>query len=242
LSLVVSAFGCEAPMVEEASTEHAVLSQPGYELFQDEAGEWRFNLVAKNHEVILSSEGYATRTGALNGILSVIANVMEEGGVEILTADDGQFYFVVIAANSEVVGTSELYTTKAKAKKGISAVVKASLAISKVLAKSTGAGFELFQGQDDQFYFNLKAANGEIILQSEGYTSQAAAWNGTIAVLEAIEAQNLEVKKAVNGEFYFVLTAQNGEVVGTSETYPTLDLAIESTVTVTGVIETILPQ
>ncbi|RZI53527.1 MAG: DUF1508 domain-containing protein [Pseudonocardia sp.] len=40
------------------------------------------------------------------------------------------------------------------------------------------AKFELFKDTASQFRFHLKAANGEIIAASQGYTSKAAAQNG----------------------------------------------------------------
>ncbi|MDH6291924.1 uncharacterized protein YegP (UPF0339 family) [Rhodococcus opacus] len=40
------------------------------------------------------------------------------------------------------------------------------------------AKFELFKDTAGQFRFHLKAANGEIIAASQGYTSKAAAQNG----------------------------------------------------------------
>ena len=42
--------------------------------------------------------------------------------------------------------------------------------------------FTLFKGKDDQYYFNLKADNGEIIAASEGYTSKQSAENGIASV------------------------------------------------------------
>ena len=44
--------------------------------------------------------------------------------------------------------------------------------------------FTLFKGKNDQYYFNLKAANGEIICQSEGYVSKQGAENGIASVKE----------------------------------------------------------
>lgn len=55
------------------------------------------------------------------------------------------------------------------------------------------ARYEVFPGDDEdpQFYWHLKAANNEIVAQSEGYTTEAAAWEGTKAAhraaLEACE-------------------------------------------------------
>lgn len=42
--------------------------------------------------------------------------------------------------------------------------------------------FELFTGTDGQFYFRLKAENGEIIASSQGYTTKQSAENGIAAI------------------------------------------------------------
>ncbi|QYA99964.1 DUF1508 domain-containing protein (plasmid) [Rhodococcus sp. USK10] len=44
------------------------------------------------------------------------------------------------------------------------------------------AKFELFKDAGDKFRFHLKAANGEIIAASQGYTSKAAAQNGIASI------------------------------------------------------------
>lgn len=47
-----------------------------FEIFQDNAGEWRWRLVAANSKIIADSgEGYTTKQGAQRGIESVKANV-----------------------------------------------------------------------------------------------------------------------------------------------------------------------
>lgn len=45
-----------------------------FELFTDKGGQWRFNLLASNGQVIASSEGYASKASAQSGIESVRAN------------------------------------------------------------------------------------------------------------------------------------------------------------------------
>lgn len=46
-----------------------------WELYTDKGGEYRFRLKAGNGEVIaLSSEGYSSKAGALNGIDSIRRN------------------------------------------------------------------------------------------------------------------------------------------------------------------------
>lgn len=48
--------------------------------------------------------------------------------------------------------------------------------------------FEIFKGKDAQYYFRLKAANGEIVCSSEGYVSKQACQKG-IALIKQIAAQ-----------------------------------------------------
>ncbi len=47
-------------------------SEPRFEVYEDNAGEWRWRLVAPNGEIIADSgEGYVTKQGARRGIDSV---------------------------------------------------------------------------------------------------------------------------------------------------------------------------
>ncbi len=240
LALSVSALGCDAnPELE--SSEAAATVAPSFELFQDQSDEFRWNLLASNQEVVLSSEGYQTRVGALNGMLSVLANAEFKSAFQVKTADSGEFYFVLKAANGQVIGTSEMYSTKSNAKVGVQAVRAAAKGFSKIANKATGAGFHRFIGEDGQFYFHLKAANGEITLQSEGYTSEAAAWNGSIAVVEGIDAGRIELRDSEDGQVYFVVKAANGEVVAVSETYPTATIAKSSLSSVKSLLKTVQP-
>ena len=45
-----------------------------FELYTDKAGQYRFRLKAGNGETIAVSEGYTSKSGALNGIDSVKRN------------------------------------------------------------------------------------------------------------------------------------------------------------------------
>lgn len=70
------------------------------------------------------------------------------------------------------------------------------------------------------FYFSLKAGNGETILSSEMYTSRAACDNGIDSVKKnALEDKRYEKKISTNGKFFFNLKASNGQVIGNSELY-----------------------
>jgi hypothetical protein len=102
---------------------------------------------------------------------------------------------------------------------------------------SRSARFETFEGLDGQFYFNLLAGNGENVLRSEGYKSQAGRDAGMAAVVAAgVDAKAYEVLLAKNGEYYFNLKAGNGQVIATSETYTRKSSATRAVRTVRSLI------
>jgi uncharacterized protein YegP (UPF0339 family) len=80
--------------------------------------------------------------------------------------------------------------------------------------------FELKKAKDGQFYFHLKASNGQIILASEMYKEKTSAENGIASVKKnAAGDANYERKDAKNGQFMFNLKAANHHIIGTSENY-----------------------
>jgi uncharacterized protein YegP (UPF0339 family) len=83
-----------------------------------------FNLKAANQEVILTSEVYEQKASALAGIESVRANGPQDANYEMKKSSTNQPYFVPKAANQQVIGKSEMYTSEAAAKKGIKSVKK----------------------------------------------------------------------------------------------------------------------
>lgn len=85
-------------------------------------GEYQFNLKADNGQVILTSQGYASKASCTNGIESVRTNSQEDGRFERLTASNGKFYFNLKASNGQVVGSSQMYEAEAGRDNGIDSV------------------------------------------------------------------------------------------------------------------------
>ncbi|NER62204.1 YegP family protein [Pseudomonas sp. MAFF212428] len=84
------------------------------------------------------------------------------------------------------------------------------------------AKFEIFLGTNRQYYFRLKASNGEKILASEGYTTKANCQNGIQSVkTHSPYDSNYKKLTSTNHQYYFTLNASNAQVIGTSETYTT---------------------
>lgn len=80
--------------------------------------------------------------------------------------------------------------------------------------------FEIKKDKAGKHRFNLKAANGQVILSSEAYNSKSACDNGIESVKKNSGSDgNYERKTAKNGQPYFNLKASNGQVIGSSEMY-----------------------
>ncbi len=47
---------------------------------------------------------------------------------------------------------------------------------------------EIFTGVDEQFYFRVKARNGEIVAVSEGYTTKQACEDGIDSLRENVDS------------------------------------------------------
>jgi uncharacterized protein YegP (UPF0339 family) len=93
-----------------------------FEIYTDKAGKFRFRLKASNGQTILASEGYKTKSGCSNGIESVKKNASNDSNYERKVTSSGKFMFNLKAANSQIVGTSELYETVASRDNGIESV------------------------------------------------------------------------------------------------------------------------
>ncbi len=101
------------------------------------------------------------------------------GWFDLKRAKDGQFFFTLVAGNGEIVGKSEMYKAKASAKNGIESVKKNSA--------ERGRFKDPWEGNGGKWYFSLKARNGEVILASQGYSSESSAEDGIGAVQRAAD-------------------------------------------------------
>ena len=95
-----------------------------FEIKTDKAGKFRFNLKADNGQVILASQGYASKSGCDNGIESVRTNSQNDSMFDRCTAKDGSPYFCIKASNGQVIGNSEMYSSASAMENGIASVKK----------------------------------------------------------------------------------------------------------------------
>lgn len=95
-----------------------------FELNPAKGGKFMFNLKATNGQVILTSETYDTKKAAEKGIAAVRKGAANAKRFEKKEAKNGEQYFVLKAANGEIIGKSEMYKTAKSLENGIASVQK----------------------------------------------------------------------------------------------------------------------
>ncbi len=105
------------------------------------------------------------------------------------------FTFRLKAGNGEIIGTSEVYKALASCKNGIASVAK-NAPIAEVedqtkedFEKVKNPKFEIYTDKAGETRFRLKAANGETILASEGYSSMSGCKNGIESVRKNADSE-----------------------------------------------------
>lgn len=95
-----------------------------FEVFKNDSGKFYFNLKATNGQVILSSQGYAGKPAAMNGVKSVINHATNDANFERKEAKDGSPFFTLKASNGQIIGKSQMYKAANTMENGIASVKK----------------------------------------------------------------------------------------------------------------------
>ncbi len=107
-----------------SSSTSSVSKHPRYEIKTSSDSQFYFNLIAANNEVVLTSERYTAKHNAHTGIESVRVNGSLDARFERRSSQREEPYFVLRAANHQVIGTSEMYSSPQARDNGIEAVKK----------------------------------------------------------------------------------------------------------------------
>lgn len=204
-------------------------SHPGFKTWQDEAtGSWYFAAVTKRGRVVLRSEGYASESARDNGIDSVNRNRDNEARYSLMETE-GIWYIILKAGNHQEIARSCGHPSEAAARADVplcmsnaveAAVVEDYLsceAYSGHQASEKYPGFVTFE-QDGQYYFAMQDGAGNVMLRSEGYTSDGSRDNGIESVNKNRDKQERFsiVQDENDGQWYIVLKAGNHQEIGRS--------------------------
>ena len=136
---------------------------------------------------------------------------------------DGRHYFHLMAKNGEKVLRSQGYASASGAES----------AVRSVLAHATDArNLDVREARNGDYYFNVKATNGEIIATSQLYSTKSNAQRGArtaralvrlareeLKVVQAPRRERFELFTGEDGKAYFRLRAGNGEILLGSQAY-----------------------
>lgn len=85
-------------------------------------GQFYFNLLASNGQILFQSEGYKNETARNNGISMFLMIVSNESNFERKLSATKKFYFIVKATDGNILGFSRMYESEASRDNGIEAV------------------------------------------------------------------------------------------------------------------------
>lgn len=163
-----------------------------FDVKQASNGDYFFNLIAQNGEIIGTSELYASKSNAERGARTVRSLVRisrnasqaapRRESFEIFKGEDGKSYFHLRAGNGEIMLGSQGYTAAASARGGIASVLANGVEAS---------SYEVFETANGDYAVRLVAANGEVIARGESYSSKS---NATRAVNHLTEVLAGNVK------------------------------------------------
>jgi uncharacterized protein YegP (UPF0339 family) len=199
-------------------------SKATFELYEDEAGEYRYRLRHENGNLIAaSSEGYNTRRGArtaIGGIREYAGKAdylrFDPTGFETYRDRAGQWRWRLVHRNGNILADSgEGYTRRRNARR----------AIDRIRGDLDELTFEPFEDNAGEYRWRLVSPNGETMADSgEGYADRRGVEEAIERIEEyAPEASVLDVDPAAfeiyedkGGEYRWRLRHRNGNILADS--------------------------
>ena len=204
-----------------------------YEVYQAGDG-FKYNLKASNGEILVSSEVYTSRDGVIKAIEAIKRNV-ESGEIRVFADKHGNYKFKLTAGNHRVIAISAHYSTEKSAERASESFKKFALTadVVDVEVKDTDEATDITvaRGEDkdggkfewerfnDEFSWDLKASNGQILCQAEGYTSKSGLLNSIEVFKKNVNEGSFKVVKDKNDQFMFKLYTASGRVCAVGESY-----------------------
>ena len=227
----------EPAPVEEAPAEVAVAASEESETKGKSGGKYEivkrngafyFLLKANNGQLLLESSAYTSLSGAKGGI-DTFKKAVENGEFSIDEDKNGNFKFILRAsARSQMLYHGETYATRQRAESAVGSVK--NFAFTDVIRKvvedeeegaaatpvetlplkdedhKEGGKYEI-EERNGSFYFLLKANNGQLLLESPAFTTEAGAKSGIDTFKKAADTGFFVVDVDKKGKFRFILRA-----------------------------------
>ncbi len=202
---------------------------------------YRYRLKASNGEILFVSEYYTSRLGALKSIGAVQRN-LEKGKIEIFSDKRKNYKFQLKAANHRVLAVSANYSTLQGATNAsesfkrfattediVDVVLPAEETSDSALVEipkvkeedKRGGKFVLRKDPHGVFSWELKASNGEILCQADGYSSKSSLETSINSFKSSVKNGTFCIYADKNDCYQFKLYSQSGRASMIGESYTT---------------------
>ncbi|WP_276273733.1 YegP family protein [Haloarcula litorea] len=238
-AVVVLEDAAEDDEAAEVPEVPAPESQATFEVYEDNAGEYRWRLRHDNGEIIADGgEGYASKSNvrrALDGVRAHAAGAaylrIDPTAFEVFVDAAGEYRWRLLHRNGEILADSgDGYASRSNAR-------RAAARVAELAAESeVDDGFEVYEDNAGEYRWRLRAGNGELVADGgEGYTERNKALRAVERVRSyAPEADTLTIGSAAfeiyedsADEWRWRLRHRNGEIVADSgEGYPKRSRAV----------------
>ena len=206
-----------------------------YEIYQV-AGGYAYHLKASNGEILVVSETFSTREGAVKAI-DVVKKNLETGTIKFFSDKKGKFKFKLVSKNYRVLLISSNYPTEKGATRASESfkkfAVKADIVdIELVDAEAKTATVIQIQNKENktggkyhiekyngEFSWDLKASNGQILCQADGYTTKSGCLNSIESFKKSVQEGVFKCVKDKTGRYCFKLYSTTGRICLVGESY-----------------------
>lgn len=222
-----------------------IKNQGKYEVYP-EAGLFKYRLKASNGEILLVSNGYLTREGAVVGIDTLKKNI-PLNMFEIVTDKNGFSQYRLFSANrSRVIAYGEFYDTENQAESAIASTFRFGLsdrivhleAISEdevreevaplgAIDEIAGGKVELLR-DNGRWVGQLKANNGEVLFVTDSYSTKNTLIVGLTSIRAGIAKSNFRIIWDKQFRFQFKLYTDNNQQLLVGQTYSTKESALNA--------------
>ena len=208
-----------------------------YEVFPIADG-YAYALKASNGEVLATSEVYVNREGVLKAIDAVKRNV-DTGEIRIFADKRGKYKSKLTSRNHRVLLISSNYSQESSALSASESfknfALKADIVdveiqdddaadISPITITNTedkdGGKYEI-ESSNGEYSWDLKATNGQILCQAEGYTSKAGVMNSIEKFKQYVEEGTFKAVKDKADNYKYKLYTNAGRLAAVGESYTT---------------------
>ena len=220
-------------VAEEAQEEKTRKVVGKFEVYQ--VGDiFRYNLKASNGEILVESELYSSKDGALSAI-ETLQNSLESCEFKVSKDKKGLYQFKVLAGNHRILVTSANYTSESNANKAIESfkrfVVDANIVELEEEYNNfqeceldekdpkQGGKIQLFFEEESDYFFKVIANNGSVLCTSEDYTTKQGALNGIETLKSAINEGKFYISRDKNDNYQFRLYSAANRLIAVGETY-----------------------